>query len=227
VAKRPMTFGEISLAISVYGQSIDYTKVSIFDTASGYTPGRISSPDGNIHYPRGTNQTSWYSSDISTNDLVFHGVPIAQGTLIHELGHVYQYQHGVKIIGRALEDRFSNFVAGIFGDSKDDYDFRSYIKNGVPFSEWDIESQAQYFEEMYYRALGKKGLFPDITNEELKAVNDGGILQIAPGDLRCFPAATSIMMSDGQRKAIKDVKVGDVIMAFSSTPGFVSRRAGA
>ncbi len=43
---------------------------------------------------------------------------------------------------------------------------------------------------------------------------------------RCFPAATSIVMSDGRRKAIKDIKVGDVVMAYNATPGFVSRRAG-
>jgi hypothetical protein len=43
-------------------------------------------------------------------------------------------------------------------------------------------------------------------------------------ETKCFPAATSIMMSDGQSKAIKDIKVGDVIMAYNPTPGFVSRR---
>jgi hypothetical protein len=43
---------------------------------------------------------------------------------------------------------------------------------------------------------------------------------------RCFPAATSVTMADGTRRAIKGIIVGDVVMAYNATPGFVSRRAG-
>lgn len=44
--------------------------------------------------------------------------------------------------------------------------------------------------------------------------------------IRCFPAATSVMMSGGTRKTTTDIKVGDVDFADSSTPGFLSWRAG-
>jgi hypothetical protein len=215
---RPMTTGEIEIAISIYGNSIDYSKVSIFDTAYFLTEGRISSPDGNIHYPRGTDQTNWYSSDISTNKLVLNGVPIAQGTLIHELGHVYQFQHGINVTGRAVGDRFKNFVGGIFGSSKDDYDFRSYIKSGVPFAKWDIESQAQYFEEMYYRSIGSKGRLPDISNEELSAIAiRANLLHITPPEPKCFPSATLIQTSITESKPICEIRVGDVVMSFDPT----------
>lgn len=84
---RDLTLGEIALASSVYGDAIDYGRMKIYSTDYLLTKGRISAPNGNIYFPVGTDQSSWYSDDIST-----HKLNIARGTFIHELGHVYQYQ---------------------------------------------------------------------------------------------------------------------------------------
>ena len=73
--KRGMTEGEIELARSVYGDSIDYSEVEIHDHSYALTPGQVSAPNGDIYYPEGR-----YQDDFSEGGLG------ARKTFIHELG---------------------------------------------------------------------------------------------------------------------------------------------
>jgi hypothetical protein len=202
---RPLTFGEIALGASIYGDFIDYSKVRIFDRDYLFTKGRISSPDGNIYYPVGTNQSNWYSEDISTN-LVNLGPykDIARGTLIHELGHVYQFQTGVWVKTGAI------LAAG-------DYDFTDKLLKGIPFAKWNIEERAQFYEEIYYRSSGLPGRYPGITNKQLDAVRAGGLITNTSGDLKCFPATTLIQTSNTAHSLISSLRIGDTVLAFDPT----------
>jgi hypothetical protein len=78
---RGLTAGEIEIARSVFGNSIDYGKVRIHN--SSYVPGQgdnIVTPNGELYCG------SHYSEDFSkTNPRIF----------IHEMTHVWQYQNNI------------------------------------------------------------------------------------------------------------------------------------
>ena len=85
---RPLTEGEIALARSAFGASIDYARVSII--RGRWWPfqprGIVMAPTGNIHFhpadPR-------WSDDFAAESLSM------QGLFIHEMTHVWQSQkHG-------------------------------------------------------------------------------------------------------------------------------------
>lgn len=80
-----MTEGEISLARSVFGDAIDYSRVTLRRRKwAFFQPREITmAPRGHLHFhPLG----SGYCDDFSTVGL------LRQGLLIHELTHVWQTQ---------------------------------------------------------------------------------------------------------------------------------------
>ncbi|MCL6682964.1 vgr related protein [Sphingomonas alba] len=82
---RPLTEGEIDLARSVFGESIDYSRVRII--RGKWWPfqprGIVMAPTGNVHFH--PDDQRW-SEDFSKTPLEL------QGLLIHELTHVWQSQ---------------------------------------------------------------------------------------------------------------------------------------
>ncbi|HCY02749.1 MAG TPA: vgr related protein, partial [Erythrobacter sp.] len=83
--ERRLTRGEIKLARSVFGDAIDYGKVTIRRRKwFPFQPRRITmAPRGHVHFhPRG----DAYCDDFSTANV------LRQGLLIHELVHVWQVQ---------------------------------------------------------------------------------------------------------------------------------------
>ena len=84
-AERAMTAGEIALARGVFGDAIDYTKVSLRRRKwAFFQPREITmAPRGHLHFhPKG----SGYCDDFAAAGI------LRQGLLIHELTHVWQTQ---------------------------------------------------------------------------------------------------------------------------------------
>lgn len=85
---RALTAGEVNLARSVYGDTIDYAAVEIRATKWAFFQPRhvVMAPRGNIHFhPNG----DLYREDFAAASLG------DQGLFIHEMCHVWQHQRGV------------------------------------------------------------------------------------------------------------------------------------
>ncbi len=82
---RPLTTGEIALARSVFGASIDYARVRI--VRGRWWPfqpkGVVMAPTGNIHFHPADSR---WSDDFAAEPLAL------QGLFIHEMTHVWQSQ---------------------------------------------------------------------------------------------------------------------------------------
>lgn len=120
----------------IYGGNIDYTKSAvnygkwwIFQSL-----GREMTPNGSI-YTGGQTITDYSVPDAKPNS-TFIG---QKGTLIHELCHVWQHQHGVNVELAGL-DRNYKYAGPNFGK--------------LAFSEYGIEQQAQMTEDYFYLKNG-------------------------------------------------------------------------
>lgn len=120
---RPLTSGEIRLARSVFGDSIQLDKVRL-KTAWWVLKHYAISPNGNIYF----HSDNWII-DFSKASLS------KQGWLIHELTHVWQLQQGRKVVRGALLDRRYNY----------------HLKLGKPFLKYGIEQQARMVEDYFLR----------------------------------------------------------------------------
>jgi hypothetical protein len=85
MTSRPLTVGEIALARGIFGDSIDYAAVSIFDSKfTGFHPsGTAMAPNGNLYMP------GCYRDDYAQEDVFY------KSTFLHEMTHVWQYQNKV------------------------------------------------------------------------------------------------------------------------------------
>ncbi|UNZ53844.1 hypothetical protein [Agrobacterium tumefaciens] len=201
--KRSLTVGEIALGASVYGNSIDYSSIEVYNRSYSLTPGRISAPNGNIYYTKEKSQAFLYSEDFSKSTN-----PAVRGTFIHELSHVYQYQTGEWVGVAALR-------------SLGQYDFTKNITKGVAFSKWNIEQRAAYAEEVYYRSIGINGRYPHISNDLLNSVDHGGLLKIdAYGNPHCFSGDTLVHTFLAGPVPISKIRVGEIVLAFDSNLDF-------
>ena len=131
---RELTLAEISLAKKVFGESIDYTSVKIYDRK--YMPLQPNysgmTPNGKI-YVAGV-----YRSDYGS------ALPDLQGFFIHEMAHVYQHQLKIlkpilAAIGETLKHGFNYSKA---------YQYTLSTKKDL--LDYDIEQQAQIVED-YFR----------------------------------------------------------------------------
>ncbi|VEJ21030.1 type IV secretion protein Rhs [Neisseria animaloris] len=83
---RFLTENEIDVARKVFSDGIDYTRVKIYRGIPYAPPFKIAvSPNGNIYFPRYDCPNDFAKTE-----------PRYQVWLIHELTHVWQYQHGYR-----------------------------------------------------------------------------------------------------------------------------------
>lgn len=131
MGERSLTNGEIALAESVYGNSIDYSKVKIHDDKWAFWQPNdtVMTPDGEIYYP-----DDLYESDFS------NGSNSDKALFIHEMGHVLQHQNDIPVKSRRLNE----------GPR---YDY-SDIFDGTPFHELPIEAQAEFLEDLWRKRNG-------------------------------------------------------------------------
>lgn len=120
---RLLTTGEIALARSVFGDSINLDEVQL-KTAWWVLKHYAVSPNGNIYF----NPADW-TVDFSDASLS------KKSWLIHELTHVWQLQQGLKVVRGALIDRRYDYV----------------LKTGKSFFNYGIEQQARMVQDYFIR----------------------------------------------------------------------------
>ncbi|MFV0409245.1 MAG: hypothetical protein ACK5LJ_05980, partial [Paracoccus sp. (in: a-proteobacteria)] len=135
---RHLTTGEIALARSIYGNTINYDAVLVSNGKfvpfqSSYT---AVTPNGNIYF----NQS--YRSDFSSPT----AAPETRAFFIHEMGHVYQHSSGINVLFRGAFEQAQQLIG-----LTPVYDIRTLIANGTPFNQWGIEAQASYYQQLYYQ----------------------------------------------------------------------------
>jgi hypothetical protein len=133
---RGLSGPERSNAQSVYQDSIDYDKVSIVGGSVAATG--ATRTIGNSIYMEDE------LFDGNTSNLTAKGMT----TLIHELGHVWQYQHGgLEYIPNSLKAQAE--AAAFDGDRDEAYKWRKALNAGKPWAEWNAEQQAEAMEDYY------------------------------------------------------------------------------
>jgi len=143
---------EKDLARSVYDSSLNVNLIQIvFDTP--YTFGTSKAIGNTIHI-----KAADYSSPESLENNAF---------LIHEFGHVWQYQnHGWSYIPNSLIAQFLAFIRT--GSRSAAYNWETSLNNGVPWEKLNPEEQAESITEyFYYRELSKDAT---IHQQELKRI---------------------------------------------------------
>ena len=122
---RLLTPGEVALATRIFGGSIRYSDVRVHGIAYiFFQPADTAmTPNGEIYFPKQV-----YKEDFSTN------VSDA-GWILHELTHVWQYQHGVWV--KVLAPFSRNYRYGS-------------LASRPSYSSFNIEQQAAIVED-YYR----------------------------------------------------------------------------
>ncbi len=130
---RPLTAGEIALARSVYGETIDYARVALCHRKWVFFQprGTVMAPRGRIHFhPHG---------DLWRED--FAAAPLhEQGLFIHEMCHVWQHQQGIFLpIARHPFCRYH-------------YSFRP----GWPLKRYGIEQQAEIVRHAFLLRAGAR-----------------------------------------------------------------------
>ena len=125
---RPLTQGEQLMAYSVFGDTLMLDDIRL-KTAWWVLKGYAVSPNGTIYF----NQQDWIA-DFSQENLW------KRAWLIHELTHVWQIQHGIKVFRKALFNRR----------------YRYLLQEGKSFFAYGVEQQACMVEDYYkQREQGK------------------------------------------------------------------------
>lgn len=133
MTRRPLTEGERALAASVFGDAIDYDRVTVNNRKWWpFQPRRVAmAPDGHLWFhPDG----SHYCDDFACAGLV------AQGLFVHEMTHVAQTAHGGRWYLPLMRHPFCRY----------DYE----IEAGKPFHRYGIEQQAEIVRHAFLMRNG-------------------------------------------------------------------------
>jgi hypothetical protein len=131
---RPLTSGEIELARSVFGDAIDYGRVSLVRRKWWlFQPrGIVMAPSGNIHFHP---KSALWSEDFSRE-----GLPL-QGLFIHEMTHVWQAQTRGRWYLPLMRHPFCR------------YSYR--LVDGRPFARYGLEQQAEIVRHRFLADHGR------------------------------------------------------------------------
>lgn len=132
---RGLTEDEIANVRSMYGDKIDYSKVRVITGEDMTLWGKVLTHKGDavvwgntIYFPNGENKQSGYDE---VRD---------QSWLVHEMGHVYQYQeHGWSYVPRSAWDQIT----------KGEGAYKYSIEPGKKFGKYGIEQQADIMRDYY------------------------------------------------------------------------------
>ena len=136
---RALTPGEIALCQRVFGQLIDYSRVSIMNHP--YLPWQpahiLMAPQGYIHV-----RDPLYREDYSQAPLAF------QAVLIHEMTHIYQHQQQINVLlkGALLQTAFY-LSAGQYNP------YRYQLIPGKPFFAYNIEQQGDIARDIFLNKM--------------------------------------------------------------------------
>src|SRR5262245_18567852 len=194
MAERSLTSGERDIARSVFGSSINLDSIRISNDAFVPFQDRTMTPNGNIYWPSGYG----YMDDFSTGNAAI------RGTFVHELTHSWQYQNGVNVALEGAGLQFKYFLG------ENVYDI-SKVTRDTQFNQLNIEQQGEIAKYLY---LTREGLPPnDAQSFETydRIFRSSPFLNQGP---RCFVAGTAILLADGTKKSIEEIRVGDEVLAF-------------
>jgi hypothetical protein len=141
--KRSLTTTEITYAREVFKDSIDYSQITV-TRDSLISTGAPKTLGNTIHL-----RSDWGHFIGDTLELTQDGLE----TLVHEMGHVWQYQNGgLAYIPESLWAQLKGFLGrGARGAA---YDWRAADRAGLPWEKWNPEQQASAIEQ-YNRLLRK------------------------------------------------------------------------
>ena len=153
---RKLTSGEKNIAKEMFGNSINYTKVSIYDRKWAFFQGeRVAmTPDGNIYFAPDV-----YEKDFSL---------ASDGTkhfFIHEITHVWQYQNGQAVLPRAGTSQVLLELPSRVGLGNGAYQYQLDARKDL--LDYGVEQQASIIAD--YWAM-KKNLFGKLKGS-IRATN--------------------------------------------------------
>lgn len=133
---RRLTTGEISLAITVYQDSLNYDTIRIHKgrLIPLFQNSKVAmSPFGTMHFPAGL-----YVDDFSTASLT------RQHLFIHEMAHVWQYQLG-------LNTCLDGIILGLKGGYRRNacYAYDQHIEQCQRFNQLNMEQQADLIADWF------------------------------------------------------------------------------
>lgn len=142
---RPLTSGEIAIARPIFGDSIDYTDVLVFEGKESDIAA-ASAIGSNIFFP-----TETYFDDYSGAGVLRSEA----ATFLHEMTHVWQDQNGVDIEASQIEA-----LQKTSGDYLAIYDYT--LRPGAEFLDYNIEQQARIVQDYYLldQGLPPRSEFP-------------------------------------------------------------------
>jgi hypothetical protein len=130
---RKLTPAEISIARQVFGNALDTSRVELHEGgllgSFGYvraTPDRITFPPGKLTDPG----------------------PGFNRLLVHELTHIWQYQHGWTVPDTLDDSLDSDYNYG------GEQGLREAVAAGKPFDDFDLEDQAEIVADYYTKMNG-------------------------------------------------------------------------
>jgi hypothetical protein len=151
--ERPLTSDEIAYAREVFKDSIDYSEITI-TRDSMMAVGAPRTLGNTIHL-----RSDWGHFEGDTMNLTQQG----KETLIHEMGHVWQYQHGG--LAYIPESLWAQIKAAVgHGGRNAAYNWRDAEKAGLPWEKFNPEQQATAIED--YNKLLRKSKDGTATLEE-------------------------------------------------------------
>ena len=164
---RRLTPGEIAMARLVFGDAIDYAKVSVYARAYlpfGLQPPRTAmAPDGNLYFPRGCFQDDFSACDI-TDRMWF----------IHEMTHVWQFQLGYPVRLRGAI-RVGLPYAYRLADGKRLSDYNMEAQGNL-LADWFAlrfcDGQSRLHEHRYRHAPDALALFETVLADFLRAPSE-------------------------------------------------------
>lgn len=130
-----MTGAEIALARRMFGERIDYARVTIVTGKCMmlHLPHQVMALDGHVDWPG------------ACSDVTACGHPRCRDTFIDEMAHGMQHQQGVRMFWCGL------WLHGVRVLTLGRFDPHRYVlRPGKPFSAYDIEQQAELAVEMLH-----------------------------------------------------------------------------
>lgn len=136
---RSLTSGEVSLAREIYADSVDYDRVRIHYRNFVFWQGAryIITPNGQIYLGRGLRGIADFSKT---------GLPM-QGLFIHEMAHVWQHQHGIRVLLRGAIEQILHFLGF------DQYRYR--LEAGKALAAYRLEQQGEILRDYFLARRGQ------------------------------------------------------------------------
>ena len=165
---RPLTAAEVSYAKSTFKDSVDYGAITL--TYDALASAGSSRTLGNT-----VNMTA-DEFEPGTNTLTSAGL----NTLVHEMTHVWQYQHhGWGYAPAALWAQF--WAALTTGSRNGAYDWKTPATSGVPWDDWNPEAQAEGVERYNEALHAMKAGTPSQKDIDDLAILEPYIAQMSAG----------------------------------------------